>query len=352
MIIRAKVPLRISFAGGGTDVPPFPQLEGGCVLNATINRYAYGTLRPRHSNEICIDSIDFGVSLKCGVEENFTYDGKLDLVKAAILNLGGNHSEGFDLFLHSDAPPGSGLGSSSAMMVALVGLLKDFKSLTLSDYEIADLAYHIERKELGIEGGLQDQYAATFGGFNYIEFLSDKVVVNPLKISREVINELQYNLVLCYTGQSRLSAGIIQDQVKRYEQREEETLQALRGLKRLTVEMKNALLRRNLDDFGALLHEEWQHKKKMSSKISNPELDALYDTARRHGALGGKISGAGGGGYMLFYCQFDRRQKLREKLTELGCTVTDTAFELAGLQVWRVIDGEERRISNAYPAAY
>lgn len=339
MLIRAKAPLRISFAGGGTDVPPFPKQEGGCVLNATINRYAYGTLRPRQDHQICIKSLDFGVSVSYSVEDKIIYDGKLDLVKAAILKLGGDNSTGFDLFLHSDAPPGSGLGASSAMIVALVGLLKEFRKLSLTDYEIANLAYMIERKELGIQGGLQDQYAATFGGFNYIEFLSDRVVVNPLKISPDIVNELQYNLLLCYTGQTRLSAGIIEDQVKRYEHREAETLQGLRALKRLTVEMKNALLQRKLDEFGALLHEEWQHKKKMSPKISNPEIDALYETARRYGAIGGKISGAGGGGYMLLYCQFDKKYEVTEKLKELGCTISDSAFELFGLQVWRVNHG-------------
>jgi len=339
MLIRAKVPLRISFAGGGTDVPPFAEQEGGCVLNATINRYVYGTLRPRQHRQICIQSLDFGMSVSYGIEDKLIYDGKLDLVKAAILKFEGNDSSGFDLFLHSDAPPGSGLGTSSAMMVALVGLLKEFKKLPLTDYEIADLAYVIERKELGIQGGLQDQYAAAFGGFNYIEFLPDRVVVNPLKITTDVINELQYNLLLCYTGKTRLSAGIIDDQVKRYERREPEMLQALRELKRLTVQMKNALLQRNLDEFGALLHEEWQHKKKMSSKISNPELDLLYETARQHGALGGKISGAGGGGFMLLYCLFDKKQMVAEKLKEMGCMVTEFAFDPFGLQVWMIKDG-------------
>jgi D-glycero-alpha-D-manno-heptose-7-phosphate kinase len=339
MLIRAKAPLRISFAGGGTDIPPFPQQEGGCVLSATINRYAYGTLRPRQDRQIHIDSLDFGLSVSYSVEDKLIYDGKLDLVKAAILKLGGKDSTGFDLFLHSDAPPGSGLGASSAMMVALVGLLKEFKNLPLTDYEIADMAYVIERKELGIQGGLQDQYAATFGGFNYIEFLADRVVVNPLKIAPDVVNELQYNLLLCYTGQTRLSSRIIEDQVRRYERGEGETLQALRELKRIAVEMKNALLRRQLNEFGELLHHEWQHKRKVSTKISNPELDELYETARKHGAIGGKITGAGGGGYMLLYCRFDKKHKVAEKMKELGCVITDFAFEPLGLQTWRVNRG-------------
>ena len=165
MIVRTKAPLRISFAGGGTDVPPFPQQEGGCVLSATINRYAYGTLRTRKDNAINIESLDYGLSVNYAPEDLMVYDGKLDLVKAAIVKMDGRGEVGFDVFIHSDAPPGSGLGSSSAMMVALVGLLKEFKGLPLTDYDVAELAYVIEREDLAIKGGLQDQYAAAFGGF-------------------------------------------------------------------------------------------------------------------------------------------------------------------------------------------
>ncbi|MFZ5874553.1 MAG: hypothetical protein ACOYW8_09180 [Bacillota bacterium] len=228
----------------------------GCVQNATINKYAYGTLHryPKKDNKIQIKSVDFGLSINYNVDEELVYDGKLDLIKAAIRKLGGQDSEGFDLFLHSDAPPGSGLGSSSAMMVCLVGLLKDFKNLPLTDYEIAHLAYVIERKELGIKGGLQDQYAATFGGFNFIEFYKDRVIVNTLRISQDCINELEHNLLLRYTGKTRLSDHIIEDQTRRYEQSEEEALQGLRKQKELAVEMKNTLLQRRLNDFGGLLH--------------------------------------------------------------------------------------------------
>jgi D-glycero-alpha-D-manno-heptose-7-phosphate kinase len=333
MLIRAKAPLRISLSGGGTDIPPFPQLEGGCVLSTTINRYAYGTLQPRGDRNICVHSLDFGVSVTYDPEDKLAYDGKLDLVKAAIRKLG--TTRGFDLLLHSDAPPGSGLGASSAMMVVLVGLLKEFENLALTDYEIADLACVIEREELGIQGGLQDQYAAAFGGFNYIEFLPDHVVVNPLKVSLDVINELQYNLLLCYTGTMRLSAHIIQDQVDSYERREAKTMQALRELKALTIEMKNALLRRELDNFGELLHREWQYKKTLSSRISNAQLDRLYEIAREYGALGGKITGAGGGGYMLLYCPIGRKYSVAAELKELGCTIIDIGLEPMGLQTWR-----------------
>jgi D-glycero-alpha-D-manno-heptose-7-phosphate kinase len=335
-LVRAKAPLRISFAGGGTDVSPFPETEGGCVLSSTINRYAWGTLRPRTDGQICINSRDFGVSLSYSSRDALVYDGQMDLPKAAINRLAGDHTGGYDLFLHSDAPPGSGLGSSSAMMVALVGLLKEFHSLPLTDYEVAELAYSIERIDLGIRGGMQDQYAAAFGGFNFIEFLEDRVVVNSLKISADIQNELEYNLMLCDTGMVRLSAHIIEDQVRRYEQHDAETTAALRELKALTSAMKNALLRRQLDEFGRLLDLDWQHKRRMSSRISSPELDELYDIARREGALGGKITGAGGGGYMLLYCRFDRKHAVAERMRGLGCKTHEVALEPLGLQTWRV----------------
>src|SRR6202008_1834303 len=178
MIIRAKAPLRISFAGGGTDVPPFPEREVGCVLNATINSFAWGSLRPRSDGLIEIESVDLGTSLSYTVDSEMPFDGRLDLVKAAIIRLGAKNSHGFDVFLHSDAPPGSGLGSSSALMVGLVGLVKEFKGFAYTSYDIAHLAYVIERRDLGIQGGFQDQYAASFGGFNFIEFYKDQIIVN------------------------------------------------------------------------------------------------------------------------------------------------------------------------------
>lgn len=335
MLIRAKAPLRISFAGGGTDVPPFPEQEGGCVINATINKYAYGTLQPKKNSRIKIESVDFGLSLDYRTDEKIIYDGKLDLVKAAIHKMAGFKSRGFNLFLHSDAPPGSGLGSSSTMIVTLVGLLKEFKNLPLTEYEIANLAFEIERKELKIKGGLQDQYAATFGGFNFIEFSKDRVIVNPLKISQYTVNELEHNLLLCYTGKTRFSDHIIDDQVKRFEQKNEIALIGLRKQKELAVEMKNTLLQGKLGDFGRLLHQAWVFKKKMSEKISNPFIDRIYKTACDHGAVGGKITGAGGGGYMLFYCLFERKHRVVEALKRLGVTITDFSFENLGLQTWR-----------------
>ncbi|MGH9724090.1 MAG: GHMP kinase [Candidatus Acidiferrales bacterium] len=336
MLIRAKAPLRLSFAGGGTDVRPFVDEEGGCVLNATITRHAWGTLSSREDGQIEIESADFGSRLQLDTSSDLIYDGKMDLAKAAIQNLGGRDSRGFNLYLQTDAPPGSGLGSSSSLMVCLVGLLRDFKGLALSDYQTAELACRMEREELGIPGGMQDQYAAAFGGFNFIEFWKDRVIVNPLRISQDCINELEHNLLLCYTGNARISSGIIQDQVGRYESQDAEALSGLHMQKELAFEMKNALLERRLNDFGDLLDEAWHYKKRMSSKISSPHIDAMYEEARRQGAMGGKITGAGGGGYMLFYCQYEKKMRVAEALRRMGGTPTEFGFDAHGLQTWRV----------------
>jgi D-glycero-alpha-D-manno-heptose-7-phosphate kinase len=349
VLIRAKTPLRISFAGGGTDVPPFPEREGGLVLNATISRYAYGTLVPGVGEKISIESVDFGMTTSYGIEEALVFDGKLDMVKAAIRSVeqryprrAGDAADqrrfhrGFELFLHSNAPPGTGLGSSSAMAVTLIGLLKEYRGLQLTDYEIARLACTIEREDLGIKGGLQDQYATTFGGFNLIEFGADRVIVNPLRIAPDALLELEQCLLLCYTGQSRTADHIIEDQTERFEQDDASALEGLRRQKELAVEMKEAILERRLTDFGGLLHDAWQAKKRMSSHISNSRIDEMYEEARRHGAIGGKVTGAGGGGYMLFYCDYRTKHKVAEAMLAMDARVEEFGFEQEGMRTWRV----------------
>jgi len=338
LLIRAKAPLRISFGGGGTDVTPFVEREGGCVLSATVNRYAHGTLRPRDDRQVKIQSLDFGTSVDYDIREIPRYDGKLDLAKAAIRVLLPEAPSGFDLFLHSDVPPGSGLGSSSGVVVALVALLAEHAKLTLTDYEIANLAYRIERLELGIRGGYQDQYAAAFGGFNFIEFFGDRVTVNPLRIKPDTISELELNLLLAYAGAPHFSSHIIEDQVGRYERGESASLAGLRRIKELAVQMKAALLRGQLIEFAELLHEEWLAKKQLSDKISTPHLEALYVAARSHGALGGKVAGAGGGGFLMLYCAFDKKHIVAERLREMGCTIADFSFTKQGVQTWMVPD--------------
>jgi D-glycero-alpha-D-manno-heptose-7-phosphate kinase len=334
LIIRSKAPLRISFAGGGTDVPPYPEERGGAVLSTTINKYAYATLIPREDETINVKSLDYDIVAKYRTDERLFYDGELDLVKAVINNM--ESKQGLDLFMHSDAPPGSGLGSSSTVVVTLVGLFQKWLNIPLTDYDIAELAYKIERKDLGIRGGKQDQYAATFGGFNYIEFHKESTIVNPLRIKRNILNELEYRLLLCYTGRTRLSANILKEQVEKFVKKEKQSVESLDELKAICMDMKNALLRGYLDEFGELLHQGWMHKKKLASKISNPEIDKLYETARENGAIGGKILGAGGGGYLLLFCDFDKKHILAEKLENLGGQIVDFGFDFKGLQAWNV----------------
>ena len=334
MIIRAKAPLRISFCGGGTDVAPYPQEQGGVVLSATIEKYAYASLIPRTNEHIQVQSLDYDMIVKYNVNEHLPYDGELDLVKAVVNRF--NLKTGFELFIHSDAPPGSGLGSSSTMTVAMVGSFKHWLNEPMTDYDIAELTYQIERVDMAIAGGMQDQYAATFGGFNFIEFFDKAVVVNPLRIRASIMNELEYNLLLCYTGKTRLSANIVANQTRSYVARQADVVRALDEMKELTIQMKNSLLRSHLDDFGALLHEAWLNKKMLNENITNSQIDALYKVARNNGALGGKILGAGGGGYLLFYCPFQKKHLIAEALEKSGGQVVTFGFEPQGLQIWEV----------------
>ena len=338
MVIRGKAPLRISFAGGGTDIAPYKDEYGGMVLSSTIDKYAYGSLKVRQDRNIIVKSWDYDIMAKYHLDEELPFDGELDLVKAVIKGLNEGYKYGFDFFTHSDAPPGSGLGSSSTMVVALIGLLKHLQRLPLTNYEIAELAYKIERLDLDIKGGMQDQYAAVFGGFNFIEFTNSAVIVNPLRVERDIINELEYNLLLCYTGRTRLSANIIATQVGAYERKETDVLDAMAELKKITIRLKNALLQGRLNEFGHLLHEAWKNKKRMAKQITNSAIDSLYETARQHGALGGKILGAGGGGYLLVYCEFGKKHIIAEELEKLGGQVVDFTFENRGLQTWATRD--------------
>lgn len=332
MVYRGRAPLRISFGGGGTDVAPFCENEGGAIIGSTINKYAYCSIVPREDDEIIVHSLDFDMTIKFNAKENFIYDGKLDLVKAAMKAM--DIDQGCEVYLQCDAPAGSGLGTSSTVMVAILKALAKWKNEELEGYELADLAYEVERIDLGISGGYQDQYAATFGGFNFIEFHGrNNVVVNPLRIRKEIINELQYNMLLCYTGGIHVSAKIIDDQVKNY--RKKDGFAAMCEVKQLAYDMKDALLKGQLNEFGRLLDDGWEAKKRMSSKITNPQIDMLYEEAKRAGALGGKLLGAGGGGFLLIYCPYNVRHEVARQMQAAGGQLTDWVFELRGAQSWR-----------------
>jgi D-glycero-alpha-D-manno-heptose-7-phosphate kinase len=332
--IRAKAPLRISFSGGGTDVMPYPRDRGGCVLSATIDLYGFASLTPRADSEYRVVAED-GTRARYGSPEDMVFDGHLDLVKACLRHMAGE--TGLNLHLLCDAPPGSGLGSSSALVVAMLAAVGEHTHAPLTPYDLARRAYQVERVELRQSGGLQDQYACTFGGFNFIEFFGeDRVVVNPLRIPAEVVNELHGSLLLCYTGMTRKSGGILRRQVEGYVQGRPDSLAALERIKQLTLDLKEALLTSDLPTFAEILNESWHAKRNLAEGITNPRIDELYERARSAGALAGKLLGAGGGGYLLLFCPFERRPAIAAAMEEAGARVVRFQFEERGVQTWRV----------------
>lgn len=337
MIIRSKAPLRLGLAGGGTDVSPYSDLYGGNILNATINMYAYATIKPGNDNKIIFNSIDRNQIIETNKNE-IIYDNQLDLLKAVYQRVKNDYNLktlSFELTTYVDAPAGSGLGSSSTLVVAVLGAFKEWLQLPLGDYDLAHLAWEIERKDLALAGGKQDQYAATFGGFNFMEFYKDeKVIVNPLRIKQEYINELEFNLLLYYTGTSRLSSDIIQAQSNNVITKNVKSIDAMHKLKEQSIHMKETLLKGKIDEMGEILDFGWQFKKQMTSEISNPILDEIYETALQSGSTGGKISGAGGGGFMIFYCPENTKYKVIESLQKFGGEFRKYNFLNNGIYTW------------------
>lgn len=338
MIIRSKAPLRLGLAGGGTDVSPYSDLYGGAILNSTISLHVYTTIEPMNDGKIHLHSLDLGksatlnsskklediegLSLPIGVYNRLVKDYDLD-------------AQSFKLTTYVDVPKGSGLGTSSTITVSILGAFLKWLDLRLSAYDIAKLAYDIERVDLGMAGGKQDQYAATFGGVNYMEFLAqDTVIVNPLQVKPGYLSELEHNLLLYYTGTSRLSASIIRKQSKAFSEKKTKSIDAAHKIKSQAIEMKSALLNGNIDDIGLILDQGWQYKKEMAEGITNEAIDNIYEIAKKAGALGGKISGAGGGGYMTLYCPVNTRYEVAHKLNELGGIVQPFSFEPSGLSAW------------------
>lgn len=333
-VIRARAPLRISFVGGGTDLPHYYEEHGGAVLSSTINRYAFATLRPRNDEAIRIAALESGqTAIYHLCDGNSESDGVFDLVRAAIRRVGVR--KGFDLDLRSDAPRGSGLGGSSAMTAAILGTLIEYLGVVLDDYDIAELNYTIERLDLGIAGGKQDQYATTFGGFNLIEFSKDHGHVTPLRLPSHVLHDLEQHLVLCYTGKVRPTLGIVQSRVRAYQRGESKVLEGMRRLHGMVYQAKEFLLKGRLQDFGALLDEGMAIKKTINPDVSSPFIDELYETAKRSGAIGGKLLGAGGGGYLLLMVSERRRFEVLANLQRAGGVITGFSFQDGGLKAWR-----------------
>lgn len=340
MIIRSKAPLRLGLAGGGSDVSPYSDIYGGLILNATINLYAYCTIEETDDGMITINGYDSDCFKSYPVVASLDIDGEASLIKGVynrIVRDFGLAPKSFKITTYNDAPAGSGLGTSSTMVVCILKCFVEWLSLPLGDYEISRLAYEIERKDLGLSGGKQDQYAAAFGGFNYMEFLKDDmVIVNPLKMKRWVIDELEASMVLYFTGRSRQSANIIDEQRKNTSAGNSEAVEAMHKIKQTAVDTKLALLKGDINGFAEILRIGWENKMKMASHVTNPIIQEAMDTALAAGAKAGKVSGAGGGGFIMFVVEPTRKKELINALEKLDGYVMPFNFTDGGAHGWKI----------------
>jgi D-glycero-alpha-D-manno-heptose-7-phosphate kinase len=340
MIYRSKAPLRIGLAGGGTDVSPYSDLYGGAILNATISLYANATIEPLEENQIILNAIDRQEEEQYEWSKELPLTGKLDLLKGIYNRIQKDYGipqRGFRLSTFVDAPAGSGLGTSSTLVVAIIGAFTEMLRLPMGEYDMAHYAFEIERQDLNMAGGKQDQYAATFGGVNYMEFYGDdKVIVNPLRIKQQYLFELENNLLLYYTSTSRESAEIIRKQTRNVVDKKGSSIEAMHQLKEQARLMKEALLKGKLHDIGEVLNIGFQQKRLMAEGISNPLMDDIYETAIKAGATGGKISGAGGGGFMIFYCPGNAKYNVINSLEKFGGRHRSYLFVEHGLKTWTI----------------
>lgn len=334
---RAKSPVRISFGGGGSDLTHFFAGAGGAVINTTISVYSHATLRLRDDNRIIVRSLDLGESLDADdLQAALAHKGRFGLIQALLRAV---HPDfGLELYLNSDFPMNSGLGGSAVVSAAVLGCFNQFRRDQWDLHELAEMAFQAERLYLGIAGGWQDQYATVFGGFNFMEFQMDQNIVHPLRINADILLELEESLILCDTGTGHDSGEIHEDQ--RGQMQQESIREQVQTNVELTYRMRNHLLRGRLLQFGQCLHEAWQLKRQFSSKISTPKLDHIYASALNQGAVGGKLLGAGGGGFFVFYAPPFRKHDLMEGLKALGLKIRPFHFDHQGLRAWSV---RERR---------
>ena len=339
MKIRSRAPLRLGLAGGGTDVSPYSDDFGGAILNATIDKYAFTLIESSADWKIRFIASDLGIDESFPLDVDALAGAKLQLHAAVyrrmIRDFGGGRPLAITVRTSVDAPSGSGLGSSSALVVSLVEAFRAALDVPLGPYEVAHLAYEIERIDLGLAGGKQDQYAAAFGGVNYIEFMAnDRVIVNPLRIPRAALNELETSLIVCFSGVSRHSGDIIDQQRKGMQDKTTRTIDSLHQLKADALEMKQALLRSNVPEMARVLEKSWRAKKETASGITTTKIESLYEAAMKAGALAGKISGAGGGGFIMFIVPPEERLSVIRALNEAGGRAEGTRFTMDGAESW------------------
>lgn len=330
IVVRSRAPLRVSFGGGGTDVPPFDSEHGGAVLNCAINKYVYGLLKVREDRHVHFVSSDYRQSLIYDDVKNMKLDGHLDLIKAVVKRMNVNY--GFELLMRSDVPPQSGLGSSASSAAATIGLFNHLAvENKMTKSQIAELSHLIETEDLKIKGGRQDQYATVFGGINFLEFMGhDFVKVNPVSLDKSILCELERNLVIAYIGK-RQNSGKVHATTKL----EHQKVLYLQEMKKLGFESYYSLLRKDLVGFGLLLEQTWELKKRMFP-ASNRRIEKIYQAAKKAGAIGGRVTGAGGGGHMVFYCQIGKEWAVANAIQSLGAKILDFSFDHDGLQTWEI----------------
>jgi D-glycero-alpha-D-manno-heptose-7-phosphate kinase len=337
-VVRSRAPLRLGLAGGGTDLSPYCDEFGGSVLNITINRYAFATLTLRSDGLVEFVSDDLGQREIVPAAAELPLQEGLRLHRAVynrVVRDFGLTAPALTLTTTVECPMGAGLGASSALTVAMLGAFRTMFSLPLGEFDLAHLAYEVERIDLDMSGGRQDQYAATFGGVNFMEFAcDDRVIVNPLDLPEVVVHELEASLLLCFTGHSRLSSDIIATQVSALRGHNERSVEAMHRLKRNALEMKAALLRGELDRVPALINEGWIAKKATAPDITTSQIDRLHAAAMAAGAAAGKISGAGGGGFLMLLVDPLRREAVRAALTAMGAEVSTCSFASRGATGW------------------
>jgi len=342
MIVRARAPLRLGLAGGGTDVSPYCDIHGGYVLNAAIDRYAYAVIKTLEEPYVRLVSTDQQMEKVKAIDEPLVLSGKLDLHKAVynemIQQFNGGKRIAMELSTFCDAPAGSGLGSSSTLVVVMIRAFAELLNLPLDDYAIAQLAFKIERVDCGLQGGRQDQYSATFGGFNFMEFYADgRAVINPLRIKNWIICELEASLLLFYTGVSRESAKIIADQSANVNSGAIDAIQAMHQIKHEALVMKECLLKGDFNGIVQSMRQGWESKKRSARTVSNPHIDEIYNATIQAGALAGKVSGAGGGGFMMFFVPPENRMDVIRTLNGFEGQVSNCHFTKHGTQAWRIL---------------
>jgi len=336
---RARSPVRISFGGGGSDLTHFFVNDYGAVINATISLYSHATLRIRKDGRIFIQSRDLKQELRAdNLEMALAPSRRFGLIQSVLKTI---HPDfGFDLFLHSDFPMNSGLGGSAVVSAAMLGCFNELRHDKWDAHELAELAYQAERIYLGVAGGWQDQYATVFGGMNFMEFRMEQNLVHPLRIHPDILLELEESLILCDTGMAHDSDDIHRDQ--RLQMQDRDIQKQVQASVALTYTIRDHLLRGRLLQFGQALHKAWLLKRQFSNKISNSSLDKIYEGALRHGAVGGKLLGSGGGGFFLFYAPPFRKYGLIDCLEEAGLSVRPFRFEHEGLRTWRTRESKNR----------